>query len=59
MTKQEIQAAIGKATAGYRANLKKVTEELINEVSDGITEKGLIVKKKRKFNGVPLIARKK
>jgi hypothetical protein len=85
MTKQEIQAAIEKTLAGYRANLeremekfdngvrtklagrgefgidtieeiwgdilqsnKKVTEELINEVANGITEKELVVKKKRK-----------
>ncbi|MDR3301234.1 MAG: hypothetical protein LBT01_01710 [Spirochaetaceae bacterium] len=75
MTEQEIQAAIEKASAGYKANLereiarfkegveaklagrgefsidtieeiwgdilhsnKKVTEELVNEVSNGITE---------------------
>jgi hypothetical protein len=84
MTEEEIQAAIGKATAGCRANFereirkfdngvkaklagrgefsidtieeirgdilhsnKKVTEELINEMSNGITEKELVVKKKR------------
>jgi hypothetical protein len=83
MTEQEIQAAIEKASAGYKANIereiarfkegveaklaghgefsidtieeiwgdildsnKKVTEVLINEVSNGITEKELIAKKK-------------
>jgi hypothetical protein len=84
MTEQEIQAAIERTIAGYRANVereirkldngvraklagcgefsidtiekiwgdildsnKKVTEELMNEVANGITEKELVVKKKR------------
>jgi hypothetical protein len=89
MTKQEIQAAIEKAVAGYRENTereirkfnngataklagrgefsintieeirgdilhsnKKVTEELINEVSNGITEKELIVKEVYPLGGI-------
>jgi hypothetical protein len=40
MTEQEIQAAIGKATAGYRANLEREIRKFDNGVKAKLAGRG-------------------